>query len=326
MSRASKPASITLNVAAASMMRVGARDHRRIRRAVDVEAVWRDDRLHEWKPVPQCIGPPSNPNVPEGHTLHRAAAEQQALLAGHVVAADSPQGRFDEGAALVDGRRLTGVEAWGKHLFYVFEGDAYVHVHLGLFGRFRSGSGAAPEVRGAVRLRLRSATAWATVNGPTVCEILDEAGRRRVLARLGPDPLRPASRPAAAFARIARSAIAVGALLMDQSVVAGIGNVYRAELLFRAGIDPFRAGSTLARAEFARVWRDARGVMRDGVRDRRMVTTRPADRPHPTGAVRRGERFYVYHRTGKPCFVCGTPIRQAPMAGRTVYWCPVCQR
>jgi endonuclease-8 len=263
--------------------------------------------------------------MPEGHTIHRAADDQRKLLAGSTVIADSPQGRFSEGAALIDGLTLLDVEAWGKHLFYVFPDALYVHVHLGLFGRFRTGSGDAPPVRGAVRLRFQTATAWMTLNGANVCEILDAVGRKRVLARLGPDPLRPASRPAKAYLRIAASSSAVGALVMDQSVIAGIGNVYRAELLFRARINPSRPGTSIGGSEFARFWRDTRAIMRDGVRDRRMITTRPADRPHPTGTVRPAERFYVYHRTGKPCRICSTPIRQAMLAARTVYWCPRCQ-
>jgi endonuclease-8 len=196
---------------------------------------------------------------------------------------------------------------------------------LGLFGRIRRAAGTTPDVRGAVRLLLRNETAWSTLNGATICELLDDDGRRRVLARLGPDPLRAASRPAKAYARIARSAAPVGILVMDQSVIAGIGNVYRAEFLFRAGIAPQRAGSTVEPAEFATLWRDARRLMRDGVTQQRMITTRPADRPHPAGKVRYNERFYVYHRTGKPCFICGTPVRSATLATRTAYWCPTCQ-
>jgi len=264
--------------------------------------------------------------MPEGHTIHRAARELRELFAGSRVRARSPQGRFDAGAALIDGRRLTDVEAWGKHLFYDFGNDLFVHVHLGLFGRLRRGRQPMPPIRGAVRLLLESDTAWSTLSGATICEILDAAGRKRVLARLGPDPLRPASRPAAASARIQRSATPIGVLVMDQSVIAGIGNVYRAELLFRSGILPQRAGTTVRATEFARFWRDARRMLRAGVEQQTIVTTRPADRPHPTGNVRRAERFYVYHRTNRPCWICSTPIRAATMATRTVYWCPVCQR
>jgi endonuclease-8 len=263
--------------------------------------------------------------MPEGHTIHRAARDLNELLSGDIVHAESPQGRFIEGAALIDGRRLLAIEPWGKHLLYAFDGGIFVHVHLGLFGRIRRGAQPMPPLRGAVRLLLTSERAWSTLNGATVCEILDAAGRKRLLARLGADPLRAASRPAKAFARIARSATPIGIAVMDQSIVAGIGNVYRAELLFRAGIAPHRAGTTLEPAEFAQFWRDARRVLRAGVEEQRMITTRPADRPHPNGKVRSTERFYAYHRTGKPCFICGTPILSGPMAARTVYWCPVCQ-
>jgi endonuclease-8 len=264
--------------------------------------------------------------MPEGHTIHRAARRQAELLAGRVVRADSPQGRFSDGAALIDGLRVDAVEAYGKHLFYALSGGLWLHVHLGLFGKFRLGSGAPPEpARGAVRLLLSSDAGWVTLSGPTACELIDAAGRRRLLARLGPDPLRPGDRPARALARIARSSAPFGALLMDQSVIAGIGNVFRAELAFRAGIWPLMPGRRVDRAALLGVWRDARALLRAGERSGRIVTTRPADRPHPAGAVRRGEQYYVYHRTGRPCFICATPIESFALANRTVYWCARCQ-
>jgi len=251
--------------------------------------------------------------VPEGHTVHRAARLQRELLAGSALAVDSPQGRFAEEAALLDGQRLESIEAYGKHLFYAFESGVYLHVHLGLFGKFRMGAGRAPEPRGAVRVRFQSERGWVTLSGPTACEILDASGRRSILARIGPDPLRPTDRPARAFARIAKSSTPIGALLMDQSVIAGIGNVYRAELLFRAGIAPQVPGRAVPRTALLELWRDARALLRAGERTGRIVTFRPR------------ERHYVYNRTGKPCRTCATPIVSATMAARTVYWCPGCQ-
>jgi formamidopyrimidine-DNA glycosylase len=263
--------------------------------------------------------------MPEGHTIHRAARLQFELLGGQAIAADSPQGRFMEGAERIDGRRLTAIEAYGKHLFYAFEGPHWLHVHLGLFGKFRIGSGRAPAPRGACRLRLQGPGGWIHLSGPTACEIIGAAERRRFLARIGPDPLRPGDRPARAITRIMRSGTAFGVLLMDQSVISGIGNVYRAELAFRAGIAPVTPGRLLTRAAVLAVWRDARMLLRDGERTGRIVTTHPADRPHPAGTVRAGERLYVYHRTGKPCLRCGTPIETEIMAARKLYWCPHCQ-
>ncbi len=239
--------------------------------------------------------------------------------------ADSPQGRFIAGAAQLDGLMLDRIEAYGKHLLYRFDGAGWLHVHLGLFGRFRLGTGAPPVPRGAVRLRLMHAGGWMALSGPTACEIIDAAARRALLARIGPDPLRTDARPARVIARIQRSSMAFGALLMDQSVIGGIGNVYRAELAFRARIAPLTPGRALTRTQLLAVWRDARVLLREGERTGRIITTDPADRPHPHGAVRRGERYYVYHRTGRPCLLCGTPIVRAPLAGRTVYMCPQCQ-
>ena len=263
--------------------------------------------------------------MPEGHTIHRAARLQFELLGGRVVTADSPQGRFVDGAATLDGLRVNGIEAYGKHLLYAFEGPRWLHVHLGLFGRFKIGTGAAPAPRGAVRLRLTAAGVWMALSGPTACEILDAPGRRRLLARIGPDPLRADARPARVLDRITASSMPFGALLMDQSVIGGIGNVYRAEIAFRARIAPSMPGRLLSREQVSAVWRDARTLLRTGERDGRIVTTLPHDRPHPRGTVRRGEQYYVYHRTGRPCFICSTPIVSAPLAGRTVYFCPHCQ-
>lgn len=263
--------------------------------------------------------------MPEGHTIHRAARLQAELLAGRVVHADSPQGRFSDGAAELDELRLLAIDAYGKHLFYAFENGRQLHVHLGLFGKFRLGTGEPPAPRGAVRLRLITAEGWMSLSGPTACDIVDPADRKRFLARIGPDPLRSDARPARVIERIGSSGAPFGALLMDQSVIGGIGNVYRAEIAFRARISPFMPGRLVTREQVMGVWRDARTLLRAGERSGRIVTTEPGDRPHPRGAARPGERYYAYHRTGRPCLICTTPIVSAPLAGRTVYFCPHCQ-
>jgi formamidopyrimidine-DNA glycosylase len=167
--------------------------------------------------------------LPEGHTIHRLARDHRPLLVDRPVAAASPQGRFATGAELLDGRLVEAVEPYGKHLFYVFEGDVLLHVHLGLYGSWTSGVLPPPQPRGALRLRLLTDDHWLDLRGPTACELHTPADRDRVLARLGPDPLRKGADPAAAWQRISRSRTAIGALLMDQSVLAGVGNVYRAE-------------------------------------------------------------------------------------------------
>jgi endonuclease-8 len=263
--------------------------------------------------------------LPEGHTIHRLARDHTPLLVGKAVSAASPQGRFAGGAEVLSGRTVERVDPYGKHLFYVFEGDVLLHVHLGLYGTWTSGRGPAPEPKGALRLRLMAGDAWLDLRGPTACELHTPADRDRVLARLGPDPLRKDADPAAAWAKVARSRTAIGALLMDQSVLAGVGNVYRAEVLYRAGLSPFRPGREVPESTWDAMWADLRVLLRAGVRAGHIVTTHREDRDRRSGAPRLEDRFYVYRRHGQPCRRCGTEVRTETMVGRNLYWCPVCQ-
>ena len=267
--------------------------------------------------------------MPEGHTLFRLARELTTSFAGRPVHVSSPQGRFAAGAALLDGRELEEVFSYGKHLFARFGGDT-VHVHLGLYGTFAGGVGEPPVPRGALRMRWEGpgpdgAGVWSDLRGPTACEVLATPEVTAILGRLGPDPLRPRADPLVAHRRIARSRTAIGALLMDQSVLAGVGNVYRAELLFRHGVSPFRPGRALDGESWAAMWTDLVGLMRAGVRLGRIVTTRPEHRSRRRGPAHREDAHYVYRRTGLPCRVCGTEVRTEVMVGRNLYWCPVCQ-
>jgi endonuclease-8 len=268
--------------------------------------------------------------VPEGHTVHRLAREQLRLFGGRPWRAASPQGRFAAGAALLDGRVLRRTEAFGKHLFYVTDDpEARLHVHLGLYGAWTTGAGAPPPPRGAVRLRLSTGTdgagGWADLRGPTVCEVVTRAGQDAVTARLGPDPLRRDAVPLRACERIVRSRAPIGALLMDQSVVAGVGNVFRAEVLYRQAIEPHRPGRDVSPQEVTALWDDLVVLLRAGVRAGRIVTTLPADRSRRSGPPTLADAHYVYRRQGLPCRRCGTGVRAEPFVGRTLYWCPVCQ-
>jgi len=262
--------------------------------------------------------------VPEGHTLHRLARLHQRRYAGSSVRVSSPQGRFAD-AALLDGVVFRRASAWGKHLFHHYEGGGIVHVHLGLYGTFREHRTPMPEPRGQVRMRIVGTDYGTDLRGPTACEVIDEAQVSTILARLGPDPLRSDADPGPAWTRISMSRKAIGALLMDQSVLAGVGNVYRSELLFRHGIDPYRPGREIDEAEFGAAWLDLVELMKVGVRRGRIIVVRPE---HDHGAPAYGPkrpRTYVYRRAGEPCRLCGTPIRTAEMAGRNLFWCPGCQ-
>lgn len=263
--------------------------------------------------------------MPEGHTLHRLARLHQRRFARAPVLVSSPQGRFADGAAAVSGRVLRKASAWGKHLFHHYEGGWVVHIHLGLYGTFTEMPLPMPLPVGQVRMRMIGTEYGTDLRGPTVCEAIEEAEIDDVIARLGPDPLRRDADGSLAWERIRKSRRAIGSLLMDQSVIAGVGNVYRNELLYRHLIDPYRPGTQIDEAEFKAMWTDLVALMKVGFRRGKIIVIRPED---DHGAPAYGPdrpRTYVYRRAGEPCRICGTEIRTAVMEGRNVFWCPTCQ-
>lgn len=263
--------------------------------------------------------------MPEGHILHRLAAAHREMFGGEPVAVCSPQGRFADAAARLTGRRFLTADAWGKHLWHRYAGGLIVHVHLGIYGEFTPYLLPAPDPAGQIRMRLTGPRGGTDLRGPSACELVTEEQVDTVLARLGPDPLRPDADPNAARDRIRRSARPIGALLMDQKVIAGVGNVYRAEVLFRAGIDPHREGRAVTRAEFDELWSDLLALMPVGMdRGRMHVVRAEHDRGAPAYAKDR-PRTYVYRRAGEPCRVCGTVVAASVMQGRNLFWCPGCQ-
>ena len=217
--------------------------------------------------------------MPEGHTIHRLANDHRRMFAGHEVRASSPQGRFTEGAALIDGQVLRRTEAYGKHLLHHYgpagAGGHVLHVHLGLYGKFAAGTGEPPEPRGALRLRLVGNDHWTDLRGATACELITPGERRTCWRASAPTRCAARSTRERAFARISRSKVVIAALLMDQEVLAGIGNVYRAEILFRHRVDPFLPGRLLPEERWAAMWDDLAVLMRAGVTSGRIVTVRP---------------------------------------------------
>jgi endonuclease VIII len=264
--------------------------------------------------------------MPEGHTLHRLARLHQRRFGRAPVLVSSPQGRFIDGAAAVNGRVLKKASAWGKHLFHHYDGGRVVHVHLGLYGTFTEVPIPMPLPVGQVRMRMIGAEYGTDLRGPTVCEVIEEPEIDDIVAKLGPDPLRRDADPGPAWTRISKSRRAIGALLMDQAVVAGVGNVYRSELLYRHRVDPYRPGINIGHAEFEAMWTDLVELMRIGFRRGKIVVVRPED-DHGAPSYAQGRpRTYVYRRAGDPCRVCATTIRTAELEGRNVFWCPSCQR
>jgi endonuclease-8 len=267
--------------------------------------------------------------VPEGNVIHHHARRLGRAFTRKSVRVDSPQGRFADGAAQVDGHVVRKVEAHGKHLFIGFDNRLWVHVHLGLFGKWRFGRGEAPEPVGLIRLRLRTDESYAELRGPTVCEVLTEEEKRDAVRRIGPDPIRKDADPERAWARVHRSAAPIGTLLMDQRVFAGVGNIYRAEVLFRHAISPFRPGREVTEEEFGAVWQDLVVLMTQGTKRGRIDTVRDEHLPEAMGRApredRHGGEVYVYRRDGRACYLCGSEVQLAELQGRKLYWCPSCQ-
>ncbi|TDW31317.1 Fpg/Nei family DNA glycosylase [Cryobacterium psychrophilum] len=332
--------------------------------------------------------------MPEGHSVHRITRQFQRNFLGHPVRFSSPQGRFVEGAAVLDGRTMTDARAVGKQMFLEFDHELWLRIHLGLYGAWdfsgdllldatiasangRMGQtnqrgtdlnavpdasildtagenslhsiGAPrrtrvrmseqekelnqlevfpPEPIGQVRVRLLTETVCADLRGPTACEVLDPAQVMVSMARLGPDPELDNSPEAEErfTSVIRRKPTSIGKLLMDQSVVSGIGNVYRAELLFRAGINPHAPGKSLSDETVRALWQDWAHLLHIGVETGQMMTMDDLDRADFHLAMRnRADRHWVYKREGLPCRVCGTHIVIEEMAARKLYWCPRCQ-
>jgi DNA-formamidopyrimidine glycosylase len=270
--------------------------------------------------------------MPEGHTLLRLARELAAAFGGRPVRVSSPQGRFAADAALVDGALCVGAESAGKHLFVELAGERFIHVHLGLIGKFDvtpAPETGVPDPVGQVRLRLQNDTAYADLRGATQCDLIGVERRDQIVAKLGADPLRPDADPDRAWARISASSRSIGDLLMDQSVLAGVGNVYRAEILFRHRIHPLRPGRTLRHKQFQAMWADLVELMEYGVLTGRIDTVRPEHTPEAMGRPPRrddhGGEVYVYRRHGQECLVCGSRVRTDTLAGRNLFWCARCQ-
>ncbi|GAA2849571.1 Fpg/Nei family DNA glycosylase [Microbacterium arabinogalactanolyticum] len=332
--------------------------------------------------------------MPEGHSVHRIARQFARNFVGLPVHASSPQGRFAEGAAVLEGREMLQAMAVGKQMFLEFEGDTWLRVHLGLYGAWdfageilvdptiasangRMGQtnqrgtdldgvilddagensltsigaprktrvhvrmseqtkGLAdedaewpPPVVGQVRLRLLTDATCADLRGPTACALQTPDEMLATVAKLGPDPLvgDPAEGEERFVRIVRRKPTAIALLLMDQSVVSGIGNVYRAEMLFRARLNPHTPGRDVPEEVVRQLWRDWVRLLAIGVETGQMMTMDDlSPEQYRAAMASRDDRHWVYRRAGLPCRVCGTEIALEELGARKLYWCPFCQR
>ena len=244
--------------------------------------------------------------MPEGDTLHRAAAKLQPLVGQMLeVEAVHPRGRAANVAPTLDGRRLESVEAVGKNLVLRFEGGVVLRSHLRMTGKW-SIRARGTEPRGRPWLLLRGSEQEGVLWGGPVLEL-----HARALARLGPDILARPPDVEAMLARLRRAdpGRTFGETLLDQSLVAGIGNIWCSETLWDVRLSPWAPLSDVLDVERRAALEAAARLMRGAVE---------APGPPPR---------HVYRRAGRPCRRCGTPIRARGIgdANRTAYWCPACQ-
>ncbi|HWS49940.1 MAG TPA: DNA-formamidopyrimidine glycosylase family protein [Microbacterium sp.] len=331
--------------------------------------------------------------MPEGHSVHRIARQFDRNFIGKQLSATSPQGRFAEGAAVLDGREAVSVQAVGKQMFLEAEGDVWLRVHLGLYGAWDfagdilldptiasangrmgqtnqrgtdvgapilddagenslSSIGAPrrarvhvrmseqtqgladdgeqwpPPVVGQVRLRLMTDITAADLRGPTACVLQTPEEMLASVAKLGPDPLvgDPVANEERFVRAVRKKPTVIALLLMDQSVVSGIGNVYRAEMLFRQRLNPHTPGRDVPEEIVRELWRDWVRLIAIGVETGQMMTMDDLDPEQYRAAMAsRDDRHWVYRRAGLPCRICGTSIAMEEIGARKLYWCPRCQ-
>ncbi|CAN7320062.1 Fpg/Nei family DNA glycosylase [Microbacterium foliorum] len=331
--------------------------------------------------------------MPEGHSVHRIARQFDRNFVGKAMLASSPQGRFAEGAAVLNGREAISVQAVGKQMFLEAEGDVWLRVHLGLYGAWdfagdilvdptiasangRMGQtnqrgtvvdeeilddagenslasigaprrtrvhvrmseqtkGLAdeglewpPPVVGQVRLRLMTDITAADLRGPTACVLQTPEEMLASVAKLGPDPLvgDPVQNEERFVAAVRKKQTVIALLLMDQAVVSGIGNVYRAEMLFRQRLNPHTPGREVPEDVVRALWHDWVRLLAVGVETGQMMTMDDlSPDAYRAAMASRDNRHWVYHRAGLPCRICGTEIALEEIGARKLYWCPRCQ-
>jgi len=271
--------------------------------------------------------------MPEGDTLARIAVALRPYLAGRVVTAARARLPGPQISRIV-GQKIDAVDAAGKNLLIRFDGGLELRTHLGLHGswhRYRPGeTWRRPPSRAALVLEVPGAIA-VCFDAPVV-ELFERRAEvvHPTISMLGPDLLDPGFDQAEAVRRLrdpARAETAIGEALLDQRAVAGIGNVYKSEVLFIERVDPFANVGTLEAPTLERVLAEARDLLLMNARSDapagRTTTTDPK-----TGAKLAPSRLWVYDRAGRPCHRCGTLIlsdAQGSELPRTTYWCPSCQ-
>lgn len=252
--------------------------------------------------------------------MHRVAKAFGKWL-GKAFKARSPNGRFADGAKAIDGKKYRKIEAVGKNLFAFFEGGHVVHIHFGMSGRWSIfKKGRAPDVKPTTRLVLEGHGLESHLSAMT-CTYGDESLYHQKRGKLGEDPLDPKADVDALWTRVSKSRKPISRLLMDQSFFAGVGNIFRAEILFVARIHPGVLGNEMTRDVFDRVWAASVKLMRVGYESGRIVSLSEKE-AKALGAPHR--RRFVYNQS--TCLMCDKRVSSFDEASRTVWACLTCQR
>lgn len=262
--------------------------------------------------------------MPEGDTLRRTATVLREVLLGRTVSAARGRPGGPQLSRVV-GSHVDRVDSVGKHLLIGFDDGTSLHTHLGMNGswhRYRPGERWRRSPARAVCV-IETASAVAVCFDAPVAELLDTRAIavHPALSRLGPDLIEPAPDLDGALARLTdpeRRAMTIAEALLDQGAMAGLGNVYRSEVLFVERVDPFRTVGELPPEVLGRLVATGARLLRANADGPRRTTT---------GRDRDGERLWVYRRTGRPCRRCGTLIRSTVLGAlpRRLWWCPGCQ-
>ena len=266
--------------------------------------------------------------MPEGHKTHFIARQQTKVFAGEKLQVTSPQGRFSTDARKVSGKVLDQVEAVGKHLFYVFDGGRIVNVHLGRYGKFRELPSPPPAPIGQVRMRIKGNDQTIDLTGPTTCRVIDPEMREQIESKLGPDPLgasgSAATKKKQVWDAISKSNKPLGGLLLDQAIVAGVGNIFRAEILFETELNPEIPGNQLSKESFDLMWKSLTKMMKVGLKYGKIVSVSAKEAGMPLSKVEGKDRFRVYGK--QRCPRCNAKIETIEVAARKLYICKRCQK
>lgn len=261
--------------------------------------------------------------MPEGHTIHRLTKDHKKQFVGQTLKVLSPQGRFKDEAKVLNSTKLVDITCHGKHLFYHWSKKNIVHVHLGLYGKFRVHENPSPEPKGAVRIRLIGKEKTLDLNGPNCCELIEPAQQAEIRNRLGEDPLLYDAKPEIVWERIRNSRSAIGTLLLNQSVVAGIGNIYRAEILYLLGIHPNRLGNEISEDEFNEIWDLSVKLLKLGVKNNRIITNVDIQKNKVVQRRKTGKQVNIYKTS--QCPKCEHEIRSWKLSNRNIFACENCQ-